>query len=73
MTSGRATPPQQLSGHRATARGITSELDEYWSAAHRNLDRARRRLPSSNWLTAHRRVEPKPSTLESPPEEPPDD
>ena len=62
----RAVRLQQLSDPRVAVKGMTSELDAFWFGIHRNVDRSCR-------LKAHATEEPRPSTLEAPPVEPPDD
>ena len=62
LTLGHAIRLQQMSGKREAAERFTSGLDAYWSAAHRNPDRARRGLLCSNCLKAHGKDEPQPST-----------
>ena len=46
--------------------GNTSELDAYWLVAHRDLERARRRLLRSNWLKDHPVDGPQRLTIDPP-------
>ena len=53
--------------------GRLTLLDEYWVVAHRNHDRARRRLLRAAWLRAHWMAEPKPFVAGTPLGNPSDD